>query len=80
MTQPLPRVTRDELLRPVTRWTTLTKFWICDGIRRGTITAAEACSAHQISGAEMMRWYTAFTDDGFIGLRKISNSSRRYVA
>ncbi len=74
-------VTREDLLAPQRCWTALTKFWLCDGLRRGTITVAEACHAHALSNEEIVRWYNIFSRDGLGGLRKINNlTSRRRIA
>jgi hypothetical protein len=81
MTSPFPPVAHDELLKPVRYWTVSAEFWLCDGLRRGTITVAEACAAHALSSEEIVRWYNIFSRDGLAGLRKINNlTSRRRVA
>lgn len=74
-----PRITRAELLAPVPRWTWLAKFWLCEGIARRTITAAEAKRAHRLSSEELNRWYGLYKSDGAGGLRKI-NKTRRHAA
>lgn len=72
-----PRTTRAELLALISRWTWLAKFWLCDGIRRGTISVAEAKSAHHLTDEELNRWYSLFKDRGADGLRKIQKNRGR---
>jgi hypothetical protein len=72
-----PRTTRTELLAPVSRWTWLAKFWLCDGIRRGTISVAEAKRSHALTDEELNRWYSLFQDKGGDGLRNINKNRRR---
>ena len=74
------RTTKPELLAPVSRWTWLAKFWLCEGINRGIITAAEAMRAHELTAEELNRWYSLHRDKGADGLRKINVSPRRRAA
>jgi Protein of unknown function (DUF1153) len=67
-------VTRADLLAPVERWTVLAKFWLCDGIRRGTITFDDAKAVHDVSDIELQRWYQLYESDGVDGLRRINKT------
>jgi Protein of unknown function (DUF1153) len=70
-------VTHDELLQPIRCWTALAKFWLCDGLRRGTITITEARDAHDLSIEEILAWFNLFAADGLNGLRNIHKSRSR---
>jgi hypothetical protein len=69
-------ITRAQLLAPVDRWTALAKFWLCDGIRRGTITFDDAMVAHSLGSDELQRWYQVYAVHGLAGLRKINRTRR----
>jgi Protein of unknown function (DUF1153) len=71
-------VTRAALLAPVERWTAFAKFWLCDGLRRETITFDEAKVAHGLSEDELQRWYQLYTSHGLAGLRRINRSRRQH--
>ena len=72
-------VTHDELLQPVRYWTALAKFWLCDGLRRGTITISEAAAAHDLSADEIVTWFNLYASQGLTGLRNI-HKTRSKVA
>jgi hypothetical protein len=74
MSTPTTPVTHDELLQPVRYWTALSKFWLCDGLRRGTITIPEAKAAHDLSLEEIVTWFNLFSSKGLNGLRNINRS------
>ena len=71
------RITREQLLAPVSRWTWQTKFWLCEGIFRKRITAEEAKEKHGITDEEFDRWYGIYQRSGAAGLRKINRTHRR---
>jgi hypothetical protein len=75
-----PRITREELLAPISRWPWQTKFWVCEGIRHGIITASEAKAAHGITDEEFSRWYGLYERHGATGLKKINRNHRRRAA
>jgi len=70
--------TRAELLAPIERWTAFAKFWLCDGIRRGTITFDDAKIAHGLGDNELHRWYQLYASHGLEGLRKINRTRRQH--
>jgi hypothetical protein len=72
-----PPTSRDTLLRPVKIMTFMNKFWICDGIRRGTITIQEAMAAHEMSSDEIFDWMSRYKRAGIDGFRRMNRNRRR---
>lgn len=68
--------TRERLLRVPRFYGYLDKFQICEGVARGTITLAEACAAHSLSGDEFERWYAIYKRDGLNGFRHMNRNRR----
>jgi hypothetical protein len=77
-----PPTSRDTLLRPVKVMGYMNKYFICDGIRRGTITVSEAMSAHSLSSEELLDWCERYKRAGIDGFRRMNRSrrSRRQIA
>lgn len=75
-----PRTTRESLLAPVSRWTWLTKFWLCHGIDKGTVTWTQAMRAHELSSEELERWFSLYRQSGANGLRRINKTHRGRAA
>lgn len=72
-----PPTSRDTLLRPVKVMGYMNKYFICDGIRRGTITFAEAMAAHSLSTEELLDWSERYKRAGIDGFRKVNRRRRR---
>ena len=72
-----PRITREELLAPISRWPWQTKFWLCEGIYRKTVTLEEIKAAHGITDDEFNRWFDLYQRSGAAGLQKINRNHRR---
>jgi transposase-like protein len=55
-----PADPRAALLAPVRRWTPKRKAALCRALSAGTITLAEAKTAHGLSDDELKAWIAAF--------------------
>lgn len=68
---------REQLLTPVRVMGYQKKYFICDGLRRGTITVSEAMEAHRMSREELLGWYERYQKHGMDGLRRVNRDRRR---
>lgn len=68
-------LSRKEALQPIARWTVRQKARVLLAIEKGTVTAAEVMSAHEIDEAELSNWTRGVEIFGRDGLRATNPNS-----
>src|SRR5262249_21730390 len=70
-------MTRDDLLAPVSRWTSAKKFDLVAAVRFGIVSFFEVRLAHGVTADEVLRWRWTYEHSRHKGLQATRQTPRR---